>query len=69
MSNGVELDVGALMETSPALREAFDNLQAAAAQVTWCDCPYNEQVPSYWENDDGSHGWDCATCGNLLQTG
>ena len=69
MINGVELDVGALMETSPALREAFDNLQAAAALVTLCDCPYNEQVPSYWENDDGSHGWDCATCGNLLQTG
>ena len=46
MSNGVEVDVGALMETSPELREAFDNLQAAAAQVTWCDCPHDEQVPS-----------------------
>jgi RecJ-like exonuclease len=40
-----------------------------ACQDVWCTCgnPSGEVVP--YRYPDGCHGYDCADCGKLLQTG
>ena len=39
-----------------------------SCQEVWCKCGNPSGNKNYYE-EDGSHGWDCADCGKLLQTG
>ena len=69
MAHIEEIDIAALAATSPELQAALDSFTEACSQVEWCACHEDKQQPAYWQDDDGSHGWDCAACGNLLQVG
>lgn len=53
--------------TGNATPEQLAKLQAM--NDAWCKCgnPSGESVP--YSYPDGSHGYNCADCGGLLQTG
>jgi hypothetical protein len=51
---------GEITEAQAAKIKAMDDI--------WCKCK-EPGDPVYYELAGGSHGYDCATCGGLLQTG
>lgn len=52
---------------SPAeLGCAFAN--ATLVKQTWCDCPTCERQ-AYYSTERGAHGWVCAKCFGITQTG
>jgi mitochondrial fission protein ELM1 len=49
-------------------------LPISFGQVSPKDCPYliNNHADNdiiYWETEDGSHGWCCQKCGQVIQWG
>jgi hypothetical protein len=54
---------------SPELHAAWEALQEVVNEIDWCGCEPDEEIPEYYEYDDGAHGWECGRCGGLLQTG
>ena len=56
------------VEMTGDLLKSADALKEAANKVTWCSCHEADQLPTYVEAP-GYHGWDCARCGGLIQTG
>lgn len=43
--------------------------EIADYQAGWCTCGNPSKQVNSWRLTDGSHGYDCADCGKLLQTG
>jgi DnaJ-class molecular chaperone len=53
--------------TGTATPEQLAALEAMNA--VWCRCGNPSGEPVYYEHADGSHGYNCADCGKLLQVG
>lgn len=53
-------------------RKTMDDEELAfykACQNVWCKCGNPSGDVEYYEYENGSHGYNCADCGKLIQTG